>query len=159
MRTTTAIIIIVILAIIGYGIYNARGVDREEDAATTTPNTSGDMTTEPEWNVNAAGLGILIVKNGAGPAAQVGDTVSVHYTGTLEDGTAFDSSVGKSPLTFTLGEGRVIAGWEQGILGMQVGERRRLDIPPELAYGERGAPPVIPPSAVLLFDVELVAIR
>ncbi len=91
--------------------------------------------------------------------AQNGDTVEVHYTGKLTDGTVFDSSVGRDPISFTLGAGAVIAGWDQGILGMTVGEKKTLTIPPELAYGEEGRPPVIPPNATLIFDVELVAVH
>ena len=91
--------------------------------------------------------------------AKVGDTVLVHYTGKLEDGTVFDSSVERGvPFSFTLGENRVIAGWEQGILGMKVGEKKTLNIPPELGYGAMGVPGVIPANATLIFDVELVDI-
>ena len=115
---------------------------------------------DAEWNINAAGLGIRITTSGSGVAAKAGDVVSVHYTGTLENGTKFDSSVDRGePFSFTLGEGAVIAGWEQGVLGMQVGEKRQLNIPPELGYGSRGAGAVIPPNATLLFDVELLAIE
>lgn len=91
--------------------------------------------------------------------AKVGDTVLVRYTGKLEDGTVFDSSVERGvPFSFTLGENRVIAGWEQGILGMKVGEKKTLNIPPELGYGAMGVPGVIPANATLIFDVELVDI-
>ena len=94
-----------------------------------------------------------------GPQAKNGDTVSVHYTGTLHtDGTQFDSSAGGNPITFTLGQGRVIQGWEQGLLGMRVGGKRTLVIPPELGYGAQGFPGAIPPNSTLVFDVELVAI-
>ncbi|HZX49845.1 MAG TPA: FKBP-type peptidyl-prolyl cis-trans isomerase [Candidatus Paceibacterota bacterium] len=92
--------------------------------------------------------------------AEPGDTVAVHYEGRLEDGTVFDSSRAKgAPIQFTLGAGDVIAGWDQGIQGMKVGEKKQLVIPPELAYGERGFMDVIPPNATLLFDVELVDIQ
>lgn len=91
--------------------------------------------------------------------AKVGDTVLVHYTGKLQDGTVFDSSVSRGvPFSFTLGENRVIQGWEQGILGMTEGEKKTLTIPPELGYGEMGVPGVIPGGATLIFDVELVDI-
>ncbi|CAH0731969.1 unnamed protein product, partial [Brenthis ino] len=89
-----------------------------------------------------------------------GDLLHMHYTGTLEDGTEFDSSVSRgNPLTFNLGAGQVIKGWDQGLLGMCEGEQRKLVIPPELAYGEAGAPPKIPKSATLTFHVDLVKIE
>ncbi len=89
-----------------------------------------------------------------------GDTITVHYTGTLQDGTKFDSSLDRGdPFTFTIGIGQVIQGWEQGILGMKINEKRRLTIPPELGYGENGAGDAIPPNAVLIFEVELISIE
>ncbi|GIL87965.1 hypothetical protein Vretimale_6336 [Volvox reticuliferus] len=89
-----------------------------------------------------------------------GDVVHVHYTGTLTDGTKFDSSVDRgTPFVFTLGEGRVIKGWDQGLLGMCVGEKRKLKIPSHLGYGDSGSPPKIPGGATLVFDVELVKVN
>ncbi|XP_068117319.1 peptidyl-prolyl cis-trans isomerase FKBP2 isoform X2 [Hyperolius riggenbachi] len=89
-----------------------------------------------------------------------GDTLNMHYTGRLEDGTEFDSSMSRNqPFTFTLGAGQVIKGWDQGLLGMCEGEKRKLVIPPELGYGERGAPPKIPGGATLIFEVELLSIQ
>ncbi|XP_062554331.1 peptidyl-prolyl cis-trans isomerase FKBP2 [Armigeres subalbatus] len=89
-----------------------------------------------------------------------GDLVHMHYTGTLEDGTEFDSSIPRGePLTFTLGMGQVIKGWDQGLLNMCEGEKRKLIIPPELGYGARGAGEKIPPNSVLVFEVELVKIE
>jgi len=106
-------------------------------------------------------LKIEILKAGTtGQRAEDGHTVIVHYTGTLTDGTKFDSSLDKGqPFSFILGEGEVIPGWEQGVLGMQVGEKRKLTIAPELAYGEMGIPGVIPAQAILIFTVELLEIR
>jgi len=88
--------------------------------------------------------------------SRTGDTLSMHYTGFLPDGTVFDSSLARGPFSFKLGQGQVIPGWEQGLAGMCVGEKRKLTIPPHLAYGENGYPPVIPPAATLTFDVELL---
>jgi len=97
---------------------------------------------------------------GTGDTATAGQTVVVHYTGWLTNGTKFDSSVDRNePFDFKLGMGRVIAGWDQGVAGMLVGGKRKLTIPPELGYGERGAGGVIPGNATLVFDVELLAVR
>src|SRR3954452_24565026 len=102
---------------------------------------------------------ITDVKVGTGPEAKAGDTVSVHYTGTLTDGTKFDSSRDRGqPFSFTLGQGRVIRGWVVGLAGMQVGGRSELTIPLEEGYGSRGAGAVIPPNATLHFDVEMIKI-
>jgi FKBP-type peptidyl-prolyl cis-trans isomerase FkpA len=110
---------------------------------------------------SAGGLAIDEVKAGSGVTATKGKTVSVHYTGRLTDGTKFDSSYDRGqPIDFPLGAGVVIKGWDQGIEGMQVGGKRKLTIPPELAYGARGTPGgPIPPNATLVFDVELVAVK
>ncbi|KAF4077307.1 hypothetical protein AMELA_G00206610 [Ameiurus melas] len=89
-----------------------------------------------------------------------GDVLNMHYTGRLEDGTEFDSSIPRNqPFTFTLGTGQVIKGWDQGLLGMCEGEKRKLVIPSELGYGDRGAPPKIPGGATLIFEVELLSIE
>ena len=99
-------------------------------------------------------------KVGTGREVKTGDTVHVQYTGTLMNGTKFDSSYdhGGDPFKFTIGKGEVIKGWDQGVPGMKVGGKRRLRIPPELGYGAAGSPPSIPPNAGLLFDIELVSI-
>ncbi len=97
---------------------------------------------------------------GKGPEAKAGDTVSVHYSGFLTDGSPFDSSLASGqPFEFQLGAGDVIPGWDQGVAGMKVGGKRKLTIPPDLAYGAAGAGGVIPPNATLVFDVELLEIK
>jgi len=89
-----------------------------------------------------------------------GDSLQMHYTGKLEDGTEFDSSIPRGdPFTFTLGSGQVIKGWDQGLIGMCEGEKRRLVIPSDLGYGDRGSPPKIPGGATLIFEVELIKIN
>jgi FKBP-type peptidyl-prolyl cis-trans isomerase FkpA len=97
---------------------------------------------------------------GDGKLAAAGQTVQVHYTGWLANGTKFDSSLDRNdPFSFPLGGGRVIRGWDEGVQGMQVGGRRKLTIPPQLGYGASGAGGVIPPNAILVFEVELLEIR
>jgi FKBP-type peptidyl-prolyl cis-trans isomerase len=99
------------------------------------------------------------LNTGTGAKPNRGETVTVHYTGWLTDGTKFDSSVDRDePFAFVLGEGQVIQGWDQGIATMCVGDKARLTIPPELAYGERGYPGAIPSNATLIFEVELLSI-
>lgn len=100
------------------------------------------------------------IKVGTGVEAKTGNTVSVHYTGTLIDGKKFDSSKDRGqPFSFTLGAGQVIQGWEAGILGMKIGGIRKLIIPPHLGYGEFGSPPVISPNATLVFEIELLDVK
>ena len=116
----------------------------------------GDMAESIKNNI----LEIETIVEGSGVESKAGDSLTVHYTGMLEDGTKFDSSVDRgTPFNFILGIGQVIEGWEKGMEGMKVGEKRKLTIPPEYAYGERGVPGVIPPNATLIFEVELLEIN
>jgi peptidylprolyl isomerase len=124
----------------------------EEPTMTAAANDADLVTTE-------SGLKYKELKVGAGATPTQGQTVTVHYVGTLEDGSKFDSSRDRnSPFSFKLGVGQVIKGWDEGLSTMKVGGRRQLVIPPELGYGARGAGGVIPPNAVLIFDVELLKI-
>ncbi len=109
----------------------------------------------------AGKLEIVDIEVGKGAVAEPGKRLTVHYTGTLQDGKKFDSSrdEGRSPFPFTLGAGHVIAGWEEGIKGMKEGGKRKLVIPPQMAYGERGAGGLIPPNATLIFEVELLKVE
>jgi FKBP-type peptidyl-prolyl cis-trans isomerase len=110
--------------------------------------------------VTASGLKYVDQVVGAGDVAVAGKTVSVHYTGWLENGKKFDSSVDRGqPFSFPLGAGRVIKGWDEGVQGMKIGGKRKLTIPSDLGYGSRGAGGVIPPNATLIFDVELLGVR
>jgi FKBP-type peptidyl-prolyl cis-trans isomerase len=128
--------------------------------ATVTQTGGGPPPVSAQATVTASGLQIIDVKVGSGDEAQNGKTVSVHYTGWLADGTKFDSSLDRGqPLTFVLGGGQLIPGFDEGVVGMKVGGQRRLIIPPDLAYGVQGRPPVIPANAELTFDIELVSVQ
>lgn len=114
----------------------------------------------PEQTTTSSGLIIEDMVVGSGPEAKTGDTVSVHYTGYLVSGQKFDSSLDRAePFAFTIGAGKVIRGWDEGVAGMKVGGKRKLNIPPELAYGESGYEGVIPPNATLIFEIELLEIK
>ena len=110
--------------------------------------------------MTGSGLKYEDLVTGEGDVAEVGQQVSVHYTGWLTDGSKFDSSVDRNqPFEFSLGRGMVIRGWDEGVAGMKVGGKRKLTIPPQLGYGAQGAGGVIPPNAVLVFEVELLGVR
>jgi FKBP-type peptidyl-prolyl cis-trans isomerase len=112
----------------------------------------------PPTSVKELNVEELVV--GTGTEAKVGNTIRVHYTGWLENGTKFDSSLDKGkPIEFVLGDGQVIAGWEQGLIGMKVGGKRKLTIPPDLGYGAKGLRNYIPQNAALIFEVELLAVK
>ena len=129
-----------------------------DQIANSGANALGGELVAAKERVTPTGLRITDLVIGDGPEATSGETVSVNYRGTLESGKEFDSSYGRGPFSFPLGAGRVIKGWDEGVAGMQVGGKRKLVIPPDLAYGERGAGGVIPPNATLIFEVELLQI-
>jgi FKBP-type peptidyl-prolyl cis-trans isomerase FkpA len=124
------------------------------------PFFNPDLEPSMSETTTASGLIIEDLVVGQGETAQAGQRVSVHYTGWLTDGQKFDSSKDRNePFDFPLGRGHVIAGWDEGVAGMQVGGSRKLTIPPHLGYGARGAGGVIPPNATLVFEVELLGLR
>jgi FKBP-type peptidyl-prolyl cis-trans isomerase len=120
----------------------------------------GSMAENNQEVTTPSGLKYVDQVVGTGEVAVAGKTVNVHYTGWLENGKKFDSSVDRGqPFSFPLGGGRVIKGWDEGVQGMKVGGKRKLTIPSDLGYGSRGAGGVIPPNATLIFDVELLGMR
>jgi len=156
-KTILIIIIIIVLVILGFMLSQNKTV-----APTSEKSVSVQSSTATNNNTKNMQLEIKTTEQGTGDRiVKTGDTVSVQYTGKLEDGTKFDSSYdhGGQPFSFTVGVGQVIKGWDQGLLGAKVGEKRTLTIPSDLGYGATGAGASIPPNATLIFDVEVVSIK
>ncbi|MDD5144836.1 MAG: FKBP-type peptidyl-prolyl cis-trans isomerase [Candidatus Pacebacteria bacterium] len=149
-------LLIAILILITAGLIYYFGIYEKE---METPNENQQNQENYQGTEIVPGLKSEILKEGSGKTALQGDFVSVHYTGTFENGTKFDSSIDRGePLVFQLGVGRVIQGWDKGVLGMKEGEKRKLIIAPNLAYGESGIPGAIPPNSTLIFEVELLSV-
>ena len=147
------ILLVLLVALFVLAACGEEAGDEETDAA--APAEQEDCDTSER--TTDSGLVIQDIECGSGDEAQSGEAVTVHYVGTLEDGTQFDSSRDRDePFTFPLGAGQVIPGWDEGVAGMKPGGVRKLTIPPDLAYGPAGRPPVIPPNATLIFEIELI---
>jgi peptidylprolyl isomerase len=151
-------------AIVAFAILSLMAVTSAQTAAhkrpAARPNTTAPTKVTGEGVKTDSGLQYWDIKVGTGDAAKDGSHVKVHYTGWLTKGKKFDSSVdAHQPYDFTIGQGEVIKGWDEGVTGMKVGAKRQLRIPPDLAYGEAGHPPQIPQNATLIFDVQLLAIK
>ena len=156
----TGVIVFAVLA--AYSAFAQSGTSSgavNKPTRTQRPSDAGPTKVTGAGARSVSGLQYWDIKVGTGPEAHNGQNVTVHYTGWLTSGKKFDSSVGGKPFPFHIGAGKVIKGWDEGVTGMKVGGIRQLRIPPELAYGARGYPGVIPPNATLIFDVQLVSVQ
>jgi FKBP-type peptidyl-prolyl cis-trans isomerase len=174
MKKNLIIILIIIVILIVAAIYFS--LPKPNNTMTPIPNTpeasnAASQNQNPQTtgspsgsSFDIQGMKVEILKQGTGDGAKSGDSISVNYTGSLPDGTKFDSSVDPSfghvePFTYTLGQNQVIQGWELGLLGMKKGEERKLTIPPELGYGASGSGTKIPANATLVFDITMLSIN
>jgi len=154
---TSIIVLVIILILIALGVYF--WFSQRSEQQTLTAALSGNQN-QTSLSYDIQGMKVETLKQGTGEAAKVGDNIVVNYVGTLLDGTKFDSSIDRNePFAYTLGQNRVIQGWELGLLGMKVGEKRKLTIPPELGYGAGGAGSVIPPNTTLIFEIDMLSIN
>jgi FKBP-type peptidyl-prolyl cis-trans isomerase len=141
-------------------VFGCRSPVPEPESRPAEPVSSATAAPIPASSAKPSNLVKEDTVVGKGPEAKKGDKVSVHYTGTLTNGTKFDSSHDRDePFEFTLGASMVIKGWDEGVVGMKKGGKRRLTIPSEMGYGKSGSPPKIPPDATLVFDIELLEIK
>ena len=152
-------LVIIIIVIVLVAIYFALPKDNSASSTSTAALSGANQNQQSATSFDIQGMKVEILQQGSGEGAKAGDYVTVNYVGTLEDGTKFDSSIDRGqPFSLTLGQGSVIQGWEMGLLGMKAGEKRKLTIPPELAYGSQGAGGVIPPNATIIFEIDLLTI-
>ena len=162
MKNTVAVIIVVMIAVL-FGIFlvyktapgNPNPASPQNPEASPAPSADNNSSNNPINTFMVQDMKVEVLKEGTGAVAKNGDTVSVNYVGTLTDGTKFDSS---QAFSFSLGAGQVIKGWDLGVAGMKIGEKRRLTIPADLGYGAGGRGP-IPPNATMIFEVELLGIN
>lgn len=166
---TGLICAIVVVTLVYFG-FKQKPIDTANTATGTQTESSSDASQntttnqQPSMDTQNDKVTITVIKEGTGAVAENGKTVSVNYTGSLENGTVFDSSVDPKfnhvePIEFTLGAGMVIKGWDQALLGMKVGEKAKIVIPASLAYGTMSPSPLIPANSTLIFEVELVGVK
>ncbi|MDO8676093.1 MAG: FKBP-type peptidyl-prolyl cis-trans isomerase [Candidatus Azambacteria bacterium] len=154
------LVAILILALGGIIYFAFLSKPTEQVKNNTINNVPAVQAPEPQIKTMENGLIIEDIKIGIGAEAKTGNTVTVNYLGTLINGTKFDSSYDRGqPFSFLLGGKQVISGWDEGLLGMKIGGKRKLTIPPALAYGEQGVPSAIPANATLVFEVELLGVK
>lgn len=160
MKYLAVIIILLIIVVVGMGLWSRSKKSAEKKPEVVQQTIQEVKKEEVKMSMKTQnGLIIEDIKIGTGAEAKAGNTISVHYVGTLVNGTKFDSSLDRGqPLSFTLGIGQVIKGWDEGVAGMKIGGKRKLTIPPELAYGAR-AIGSIPSNSTLIFEVELLGVR